>query len=81
MLLLSIAIKNDRLCVVVSEDEGGDAIGGLVPVDDRISWGEVRSDSIVCETVSKWSCKINYIFLSESFEHFFDICGQLSRLS
>ena len=24
----------------------------------------------------KWSCKINYIFLSESFEHFFDICGQ-----
>ena len=21
----------------------------------------------------KWSCKINYIFLSESFEHFFDI--------
>ena len=25
---------------------------------------------------AKWSCKINYIFLSESFEHFFDICGQ-----
>lgn len=59
MLLLSIAIKNDRLCVVVSEDEGGDAIGGLVPVDDRISWGEVRSDSIVCETVS------NFLFVVE----------------
>ena len=26
--------------------------------------------------LDKWSCKINYIFLSESFEHFFDICGQ-----
>ena len=25
-----------------------------------------------------WSCKINYIFLSESFEHFFDMCGQFT---
>ena len=28
------------------------------------------------QVIAKWSCKINYIFLSESFEHFFDICGQ-----
>ena len=30
----------------------------------------------VDDNPNKWSCKINYIFLSESFEHFFDICGQ-----
>ena len=49
---MSIAVQNDRFCVVVSEDEGGDGVVGLVPVDDRISWGEVRSDLIVCGTVS-----------------------------
>ena len=27
----------------------------------------------LAERGSKWPCKINYIFLSESFEHFFDI--------